>query len=118
MEIRPQHRSLDFFHCLPKMMVIIPVNADEDKTQYIASEFWQKWIEGSKRSLLGRSQLQDHDRDNDGKNTITEGFESSFVHYSSIRNLFCFFKIEREREIEKVSVTFCGLNDCLHLCFL
>ena len=68
------------FHNLQQMMVIAPVNSDENKTEHIAQEYWNEWSQRVQSRPLWRPHFQHHDGDDDGYHTITKCFQTSFIH--------------------------------------
>jgi len=62
------------------MMVIVPVNADIEKTQYIAAENRKDWLQSLNTSQLRNLQLKNHDSDDDCQDSIAEGLEPTGLH--------------------------------------
>ena len=61
-------------------MVIVPVNADEDKAQHVAQEGGSQRTESRPVIAFRRMQFEHHDRNDDGDHAIAERFQSSFCH--------------------------------------
>jgi hypothetical protein len=58
--------------CEKKVMMIVPVNCQVDKTQHIAHEARRHSDEHLPIGAVRHFQFQDHNRDNDRNDTITE----------------------------------------------
>src|SRR5260370_35275640 len=62
------------------MMMIAPVDSQEDKTQEITEENGNHWAQGCHVSSTWRAHLQHHHCNDDGNYTITERFHSGRGH--------------------------------------
>ncbi len=62
------------------MMVIIPVDADENIAQHVAEKSRNHWTQARQRGFVRDAQIEHHDRDEDGDHAIAESFEPSFAH--------------------------------------
>ena len=62
------------------VVVVVPVDADVDKAQYITEEDGDEGNERLECLALRHLHFQHHDGDNDGDDAITEGFETALVH--------------------------------------
>lgn len=67
------------------MMVIVPVDTDINEAQDIAQEDRRGGPKGSDRRVGRYSEVQHHDRDDNGEDTVTESFETPFIHRSRFR---------------------------------
>src|SRR5580765_5933825 len=65
---------------MKQMMVIAPIDLDEDKTQHVAEEDREKRAQRSPARVLGRFEFQHHDGDDDGQHAVAECFEPAFTH--------------------------------------
>ncbi len=61
-------------------MVIVPINADIDKAEYVANKYRDQGIQGSKLIAMRHLHFQYHDGNDDGNYTIAERFQSIFPH--------------------------------------
>jgi hypothetical protein len=68
------------FNCLQEMMVIAPIDAEENKTQNITQEHRRKRQKDAYIGALRYSQFEHHNSDNDGDNPIAECFHAPFGH--------------------------------------
>ena len=65
---------------LEQVVVIVPVDANIGEAQDIAEENWKKRPERVPIRTSWHLQLQDHDRDDNGENSIAEGFKAVLLH--------------------------------------
>jgi len=61
-------------------MMIVPVDADDNKTQNIAQEYRQDRFQSSKVSALRYSQIKYHNGDDDGKDTVAKRLKPVLLH--------------------------------------
>ena len=73
-EVGPQGPTIDHRGGLEQVMVVVPVDAQVDKAQYMADENGPQWRDCGEIRSLGDLQLEDEDGDDDGDHTIAEGF--------------------------------------------
>jgi hypothetical protein len=59
-------------------MMIIPINRDVNKTQYVIQEYRNNGNQCSKALAMRCFHFQYHDGDNDGDNAVTECFQAIF----------------------------------------
>jgi hypothetical protein len=75
MQVRPQDCSIDPVRCLKHVVMVVPVNPEEDKTEDVGQkvrEYRPQCVEiGAVRSL----ELEHHDGNQNCDDTITERFE-------------------------------------------
>src|SRR5439155_14206143 len=83
MSVRPEHPAIDVVHRLKQMMVVMPVDPDEDETQHIAESRWNQRLQGRPCCIVRRSQLEHHDGYDDGDDSVTECFEACLAHRQS-----------------------------------
>src|SRR5437879_13887795 len=62
------------------VVVVVPVNADEDIAEHIAEEHWHERRESVRIGVVRHLHLPYHDRDDDGDHAVGERFQSSFGH--------------------------------------
>jgi|SRR6185436_20412498 len=105
MEVCPKQFAIHPLHHMKKMMVIVPINTNVNKTQYITDEH------GNQRSKIvdiirmRDFQFEDHNRDNDGKNAITKSFESVFLHREKLRGVLVYAQF-RKKLAQDASATY------------
>src|SRR6266513_3871805 len=87
MKVCPQNAATDLVCGLEQMMMIVPVDAQVDKTEYIAQKHWQQWLQSGKLDRVRHVQFQHHDCDDDGKNSVAERFESTRFHLCAAHGL-------------------------------
>lgn len=80
MEVCPKHTTINMFYRLKQVMMVAPVDSEEDKTESIAEEDRQQGSERSEVRPCRRPKFQNHDGDDDGDDTITERFRAAFGH--------------------------------------
>src|SRR5947209_1132970 len=76
MQVRPHRATIDSFAGAKHMMVIIPVNTDEDEAQRVDRDRRQRLEHRAQIASVRRTQFQYHDRDDDGQHAVAECFES------------------------------------------
>jgi hypothetical protein len=69
------------------MMVVVPVNGNIHKTNYITNEFWQQILKRLPIIAMRNLQFLHHDCNDNGYYSITECFQSVFIH-----RIFIFFR--------------------------
>ena len=62
------------------MMMVIPIDAEKNKTQHITQEYGRQPSQRGKVRAVRRFEFQHHNGDKDGDHSIAEGFESSLAH--------------------------------------
>jgi len=63
-----------------EVVVVIPVDADVDEAEEVAEEDGKQAGEGGEVGSAGDLEFEHHDGDDDGEDTVTEGFEAVFRH--------------------------------------
>jgi hypothetical protein len=76
----PQDRAIYLLYGVEQMVVIVPINADIDKAEYVANKYRDQGIQGSKLIAMRHLHFQYHDGNDDGNYTIAERFQSIFPH--------------------------------------
>lgn len=61
-------------------MLAALINSDEGEAANAAQEKGSDGAKGGERGALRWPHLEDHDRDDDGKHAVAEGFETVFGH--------------------------------------
>jgi hypothetical protein len=81
-EVCPEDAAGDAFGGLEKVMMIVPVNADVDEAQDVAEEDGQDRFQFGEVGPVRDFQFQHHDGDDDGEDTVAEGFEPGGFHFA------------------------------------
>jgi hypothetical protein len=64
-------------------MMVVPVNAEKNKAQYIAQKGRDGWAQLNQICSSRNLQFQHHNGYQDGNDGIAEGFKSSFAYIKS-----------------------------------
>jgi len=75
-EIGPQHNAIDPFGNVQHVMMVIPEDSDVDKAQGKREKGGYTRGQRGKIRTRGYLQVEHHDRDDDGKHSIRERFET------------------------------------------
>ena len=81
MKIGPENPAADLLSRLEQVMVIVPIDADVNETQDVAQQYRQDRFQRRKFNRMRYLQFQHHNCDDDGKNTVTEGFQPGCFHF-------------------------------------
>src|SRR5258706_14531240 len=84
MQIGPQDPTIDALDHLEKMIVIAPIDADEDKTKHLTKEHRSDRDQGSPTGIVRNFEFEHHDGDDDRDHPITESFHAASAHSGSI----------------------------------
>src|SRR5262249_37750956 len=79
-EVRPERTRIDHPDRLEQMMMVAPIDSEEDEAQGVTHKFRHERAEPRQRGALWNLQPKDHDGDEDGDDTIAERFHSSLGH--------------------------------------
>lgn len=80
MQVRPQDATVDMLNGLQQVMVVAPINADEDKAHGIAKKHRQQWAQRRQVSIVRWAQFEHHDRDDNRDHAVTECFHAIAGH--------------------------------------
>jgi hypothetical protein len=83
-QVRPERRAGDRAARVEHVMMIVPVDADEDEAQDVAEEDRQQRPQFVQAVAMRHPELQHHDRDDDRDHTIAERFQPSLAHPASL----------------------------------
>src|SRR5437773_9705470 len=83
MKVRPQDPPVDMLDHLQQVMMIAPVDADENKAKQVAEKNGAHWTQRIPTGVMWHPQFQHHDGNDDRNHTIAECFHSTFAHFSS-----------------------------------
>ncbi len=79
-DVCPQNDGIDPADHVNKMMMVHPVDGDDDEAKYISKKGWPHSNERRWCRVVGRLQLQNHDGDENGYDTIAESFDPVGFH--------------------------------------
>ncbi len=74
MEVGPKNRPGHPIQGMEHMVVVVPIDAQINEAQDVAQEQGNQRPEGLEIMAARDFQLQNHNRDDDGNHTVTEGF--------------------------------------------
>ena len=77
-EVGVEDAIVGFFGAVDEMMVIDPVDADEGKGDEIEAEGGENGAKAGEAVLVGDLELEHHDGDDDGDDSVGEGFEAGW----------------------------------------
>ena len=80
MDVRPENSPVDVPRGVQQVVVIVPVDRDEDEREDVAEGRGDERPKGLERLAVRRAELEDEDRDDDGDHAIGERFESTLGH--------------------------------------
>src|SRR5215472_5236826 len=80
MKIRPQDPAVDPFGRLDHVMMVVPVNTQIDKAQYVGEKCGKHRVQSLPVCARRNSQFEHENRNKDGNYTIAESFEPCFAH--------------------------------------
>ena len=80
MEVGPQGGAADRLDRMEQVMVVDPVDAQVDEAQDVGQQLGSQRRQGIERGPVRWSQLEDHDRDDDGEDAIAERLEPALAH--------------------------------------
>src|ERR1700730_4411441 len=81
-DVRPKNDRIDPGHEVNEMMMIDPVDGDDDEAQDIGKKGWPHFRQGSWGRIMRRLQLQNHDGNENSDNAIAERFDPVRFHAS------------------------------------
>src|SRR5215467_5009292 len=85
--VRPKNERIHAVHKMDEMMMVDPVNRDNDEAKNIREENRPHSRQGSRCWIMRRLQLQHHNRDENGDDTIAECFNPIRLHsVATLRN--------------------------------
>jgi hypothetical protein len=65
---------------LQQVMMIAPIDADEDEAKCVAEKYWGQRDQRSPSGVMRDFELQHHNRDDDGDHSIAESFQTVLSH--------------------------------------
>src|ERR1700730_15772880 len=66
---------------MKQVMMIIPINADENKTEHVAEKGGNFWLEVGHAGSVRGLQFQHHDRDDHCDHTVAKCLEAPLAHF-------------------------------------
>src|SRR5262245_17230889 len=66
------------------MMMVVPVDRDQDKTQHVTAKNWQQGREICQLRSVWRPHFEHHDGDDDGDDAVAECLEPGLSHDSEL----------------------------------
>jgi hypothetical protein len=64
-QVRPENRPRHTTGAAQHVVMVVPVDAEEYETEYVAEQDREQWAQGGGRGVVGRSQFENHDGDDD-----------------------------------------------------
>src|SRR2546423_14062534 len=83
MQIRPEHPAVDMLDHLQQVVMIAPVDAQEDKAKHVAEKHRSDRYERIPTGVMRHFQFQHHDGDDDRNHSIAESFKPALSHSSA-----------------------------------
>src|SRR5437867_1276956 len=80
MQIRPEDLAVHAVRGVQHVMMVVPVDAEKDEAEHVAEKGWHDRAQRRQVGTVGRVQLEDHDRDQDGDHAVTERLEPDLAH--------------------------------------
>ena len=80
MQVGPEDGAVDALGRLEHVVMVVPVDAEEDEAQDVGQKHRQQWTERLAVGAVRHLQLQHHDRDQYGEYAVAERFEPAFAH--------------------------------------
>src|SRR6267378_6789171 len=81
MQVRPEYSAADLLGDLEQMMMVVPINTEINETEDVTQQYRQDRFQRGKFNRMRYLQFQHHNRDDDGKDTVAEGFKSGCFHF-------------------------------------
>src|SRR5208283_4471520 len=91
MEIGPQNPAVNLLYRLQQMMVVAPVDSEEDEAEKVTQESGEQVPQFIEIGPPRNHEAQNHDGDNDGKDVVAEGFHAGLAHLE-LRRDGCYAK--------------------------
>jgi hypothetical protein len=83
-DVRPENDRIDPGHKMNEMMMIHPVNRDDDEAEDIGKKSRPHFGQGRRTRIVRGLQLQDHNGNENGEDAIAEGFDPVSFHNSGV----------------------------------
>ena len=83
-DVRPKNDRIDAAHEMDEMVMVDPVDRDDDEAKDIGKKSWPHFRQRSRRRIVRRFQLQHHNRDENGNDAIAERFDPIRFHFAEL----------------------------------
>jgi hypothetical protein len=80
MQVGPQHGAVDLLGRVQHVMMVVPVDAEEDVAEDVGEEHRHERARRFPPAVVRHLQLQHHNRDDDGEHAVAECFQSMLAH--------------------------------------
>ena len=80
MQVRPQDRAVDPVDHVQHVVMVVPVDADEDEAHQVGQKHGHQRLQRVPPGSVRHFQLEDHDRDDDRDHAVAECFKARFAH--------------------------------------
>src|SRR6266699_4562490 len=80
MQVRPQYPTGDPVGEIEHVMMIVPVDGDDDEAEYVGEKYRQESRQRGQVGAVGHLKLQHHDRDEDRDHSIAERAQPFIAH--------------------------------------
>src|SRR5580698_3485014 len=80
MQVRPKDSTAHLVRGMKKVVMVVPVDADVYKAQYVTEEDWKHRLERRKRGAGRHFHIQHHNRNDHGKNPVAERLQTPLAH--------------------------------------
>ena len=90
MKIRPENPAANMLDKVEEVMVIAPIDAEEDEAQEVTEQYGNQRTQRVKTCVVRHFQFQHHDGDDNRHHAIAERFQPRFRHVQRVPSLQLF----------------------------